>query len=69
MQFLYSVLVVSHNLLSLMIFAGVSRAFFRLPIAFVNFLLGPSGSFNAAMSASVSNMRASKSICSASRVD
>jgi len=57
-----------HNLLSLITLSGVLSAFFRLAIAFVSFRLGPSGSLRAAMSVSVSSIRASRSICSDSRM-
>lgn len=56
-----------HNLLSLIIFSGASNALFLLAIAFINFLLGPSGSLSMAMSVSVNNIKASKSICSDSK--
>lgn len=57
-----------HNLMSFITFSGASNARFRLAIAFINFLLGPSGSLSAAMSVSVSNINASKSICSDSKI-
>lgn len=57
-----------HNLLSLITFSGVLSAFFRFAIALVSFRLGPSGSLRAAMSVSVSSIRASKSICSDSKI-
>lgn len=60
--------MILHSILSLMTFSDASNAFFLLAIALVSFLLGPSGSLRAAMSASVSNINASKSICSASRI-
>lgn len=49
-----------------MTFSCMSRAFFRFAIALMSFLLGPRGNFNATISASVNNIKASKSICSAS---
>lgn len=58
-----------HNLLSVMIFSGASKAFFRLAMALVSFRLGPRGSFKAAISVSVNNIKASKSICSESSTE
>jgi len=51
-----------------MTFSGVLSAFFRFAIALVSFRLGPSGSLRAAISMSVSSIKASKSICSDSRI-
>lgn len=51
-----------------MTFSGASNALFLLAIAFINFLLGPSGSLSAAISVSVSSIRASRSICSDSKI-
>jgi len=57
-----------HNLLSLITLSGVLSAFFRFAIALVSFRLGPSGSLRAVMSVSVSSIRASRSICSDSKM-
>jgi len=51
-----------------MMFSGVLSAFFRFAIALVSFRLGPRGSLRAAISMSVSNIKASRSICSDSRI-
>lgn len=59
----------AYSLLSLITLSGMLSAFFRLAIALVSFRLGPSGSLRAAMSVSVSSIRASRSICSDSRID